>query len=79
MRTLVAAGALWVTFVAPADWLCTEREGCVVCRNVSDHSSDVLVHDEAGGFYTRRLEPATELRVCPPQRSAASARPIGAC
>lgn len=58
-----------IEFVVPDDWLCAPYAGCLVCRNVADHETDVRVYGAGrrGGHETHRVLPADALRVCPPE------------
>lgn len=62
-----AACEMTIEFVAPADWLCSrvKADPCTVCRNVSDHSSELVTRCVDGATkQQRRIPPGAELSIC---------------
>ncbi len=56
-----------IEFVTPKDWMCSknDREACTVCRNVSDHPSELAVRCvDQPTAKRRQIPPGAELSVC---------------
>ena len=67
--------AMAIEFVTPTDWRCVnnDSEACTVCRNVSDHSSELSVRRvDEGTAKRRQMPPGAELSVC-----SGKAAPVG--
>ena len=72
-----AACELRIEFISPDDWRCAAAQAgqCTVCRNVSDHASDLLMHCvDQEGRERRHVPAGAELSVC--RADAARRRPI---
>jgi len=57
-----------IEFVIPTDWRCSNKdsESCTVCRNVSDHPSELAVRCvDQTTTKRRQIPPGAELSVCP--------------
>jgi len=78
--TSVEAGTtpceMTIEFVTSGTWHCTDGNGgdCTICRNLSDHPSDILIRCVGQQTAERhRLPPGAELSICGGQASQAAA------
>ena len=56
-----------IEFLVPHDWRCTndDHSGCIECRNVTDHSTELVMHCVGRTITEKRsVPPGTEMSIC---------------
>ncbi|HVN83316.1 MAG TPA: hypothetical protein VMW17_00585 [Candidatus Binatia bacterium] len=64
-RQVEALCEMLIEFATPTDWRCTHADNCTVCRNLSEHASELQVHCAGDDTRERHLvPPGAELSIC---------------